>query len=150
MATTGTPRTLTLRQVRTLRAPPEIVFQALINPSLVARWLGPEGSTTTVEHMEARVGGQFSVRIDLPGGPTVRMRGIYRTIEPPNALAFTWAMQGSEDPLPQVVTFRLAEDALGTRLHLIHEGFVDRGDLEQNRAGWDHLLDRLDALIAGS
>jgi uncharacterized protein YndB with AHSA1/START domain len=148
VTTTGAPETLILRLERTLRAPPDAVYRALTDPTLVARWLGPEGSTATVERFDARVGGDFAVRIDFPGGPSVRMTGAYQAVDPPTLLAHTWGMEGSKDPVPQVVTFRLEKAAGGTRLRLTHEGFVDREDYEQNRSGWDHLLDRIASLLA--
>lgn len=148
MTQTGAPETLTLRLERTLRAPPDVVYRALTDPALVARWLGPEGSTATVERLDARIGGDFAVRIAFPGGPSVRLTGVYQVMDPPMLLAHTWGMEGSEDPVPQMVTFRLEPAADGTRLHLTHEGFVDRQDYEQNRSGWSDLLDRIETVLA--
>jgi uncharacterized protein YndB with AHSA1/START domain len=49
----------TVRLHRVLRAPPERVYRAFLNADAMAKWLPPNGFTTTVHHVDATVGGTF-------------------------------------------------------------------------------------------
>ena len=49
----------TVRLHRVLRAPPQRVYRAFLEPGALAKWLPPYGFTCTVHHLEARVGGTF-------------------------------------------------------------------------------------------
>ena len=44
---------------RVLRAPPERVYRAFLDPDALAKWLPPHGFTGKVLHMDARVGGGY-------------------------------------------------------------------------------------------
>ena len=49
--------TNTVRLHRVLRASPERVYRAFLDPDAIARWLPPNGFTGKVHHMDACVGG---------------------------------------------------------------------------------------------
>src|SRR5476649_1748824 len=49
----------TVRLHRVLRAKPEKVYRAFLEPDAMAKWLPPYGYTCNVEHLDARVGGTF-------------------------------------------------------------------------------------------
>lgn len=124
-----------------LNAPPSRVFEALVSPALFVRWMGPEGSRTTVNEMDAVPGGAFDVTIELPGGPHVGITGRYLDVERPDRLRHTWRVEG--DVADTEVTFELHPHGDGTRLVLTHAGFTDESDRQQNDGGWRHQLDRL-------
>ena len=44
---------------RVLRAPPERIYRAFLEPDALAKWLPPRGFTCQVHQLDARVGGQF-------------------------------------------------------------------------------------------
>src|SRR5690606_27717223 len=46
---------------RVLRAPPERVYRAFLEPDAMAKWLPPHGYTCQVHHMEPRVGGSYKM-----------------------------------------------------------------------------------------
>ena len=48
--------TSTVRLHRVLRAPPERVYRAFLDPDAMAKWLPPHGFTGRVLEMDARVG----------------------------------------------------------------------------------------------
>jgi len=130
---------------RRIPGPPALVFQALTDPTLYARWMGPSGSETVVDEMDVRPGGQLKFRVRFPGGPEFSLEGTYREVDPPWRLVHTWALVG--DPAETTVTFQLSEELGQTRLLLTHVGFLDRDDMGQNDAGWQHQLDRLAELL---
>lgn len=141
----GTRPTPALRLSRRLEHSPARVFEALTRAEIYARWMGPEGSTTTIEQLDPEVGGSLALLVDIPAGPTVRITGTYREIEPPRRLVHTWLVEG--DAAETLVTFELTATDPGTLLELTHEGFTDAADREQNEGGWSHQLDRLERAL---
>lgn len=51
--------TNTVRLYRVLRAKPERVYKAFLDPDAMAKWLPPYGFTCKVHQMDARVGGTY-------------------------------------------------------------------------------------------
>jgi uncharacterized protein YndB with AHSA1/START domain len=51
----------TIRLHRVLKAPPERVHKAFLDPDAMAKWLPPNGFTGKVHQMEARVGGSYKM-----------------------------------------------------------------------------------------
>jgi len=51
--------TNTIRLHRVLRAPPERVYRAFLEPEAMNKWLPPYGFTGSVLEMDARVGGGY-------------------------------------------------------------------------------------------
>ena len=51
----------TVRLHRVLRADPERIYRAFLDPDAMAKWLPPYGFTCRVHHMEAKVGGVFKM-----------------------------------------------------------------------------------------
>ena len=51
--------TSTVRLHRVLRAKPEKVYRAFLDAEAIARWLPPNGFTSKVDQLDAKVGGTF-------------------------------------------------------------------------------------------
>lgn len=49
----------TVRLHRVLRAPPQRIYQAFLDPQALVKWLPPHGFTDTVHALEAKVGGSY-------------------------------------------------------------------------------------------
>ena len=131
---------------RVLPAPPEKVFAALTEPDLFAQWMGPEGSEVTVEEMTVTMGGRLAFLVALPdGGPQFRLFGFYEDIDPPRRLVHSWGMDGDDEV--STVVFELEPHGDGTRLQLTHHGLTRPEEVAQNEGGWQHQLDRLQALL---
>lgn len=129
-----------------LQAPPERVFEALIRPDLYRQWMGPEGSTTDVSEMDPVPGGRLAFTVGFSDGFSVLIQGEYITVDPPNRISHTWLVEG--DDVATTVTIDLHASGSGTQLVLVHEGFSETEDRDQNDGGWRHQLDRLSALMA--
>src|SRR5262249_36811062 len=50
-----------IRLHRVLRATPERVYRAFLDPDALAKWLPPNGFTGKVHHLEAKVGGTYKM-----------------------------------------------------------------------------------------
>ena len=76
---------------RTLRAPRELVFEAITKPEHFAVWFGtaavevPQDTLT----MDVRPGGDFRAVMHLPDGNRINWAGSYVEVEPPSHLAMT-------------------------------------------------------------
>src|ERR1051325_3278217 len=56
-----TNNTNTVRLHRVLRSTPERVYRAFLDAAALAKWLPPNGFNGTVHHLQAEVGGSYSM-----------------------------------------------------------------------------------------
>lgn len=140
-----TTRDLVVAIDRVIEAPPEAVFDALTDPAKFARWMGPEGSDTTVEELSLTLGGRLAFSVRMPDGLQFRLYGFYEEIEEPRRLVHSWGMDGDDEI--STVVWELEPHGDGTRLLLTHHGLTRPEQVAQNEAGWSHQIDRLEALL---
>src|SRR5688572_13849035 len=57
--TTNTTNTVRLHRV--LRAKPERVYRAFLDPDAMVKWLPPNGFTGKIHHLDAKVGGSYKM-----------------------------------------------------------------------------------------
>ena len=51
----------TIRFHRVLRAAPEKVYRAFLDPDAMVKWLPPNGFTGKIHHLDAKVGGTYKM-----------------------------------------------------------------------------------------
>ena len=127
--------------VRRIAAPPETVFDYLVDPARFVLWMG------VAADLDPRPGGGYHITV----GPGAVASGEYRVVDPPRRLAFTWGWRGDLD-VPAgstTVEILLTPDGEGTRLELRHSGLQDEQSRTRHAEGWTMFLDRLTALIGG-
>lgn len=121
-----------------IAAPPETVFEFLIDPEKLLRWMGAAAD------IDPRPGGSF--RLDVNGSDVAS--GTYVEVERPNRVVFTWGWEGSTDVPPgsSTVTFTLTSDATAdgaaTLVELRHDG-LPGGSSDTHAEGWGYFLPRL-------
>lgn len=75
---------------RSFDAPRRLVFDAMTQPGLLARWLyGPPGWTLAVCDVDLRVGGSYRYVWKSPDGALMGMGGVHREIVAPERLVAT-------------------------------------------------------------
>ena len=80
--------TNTIRLHRVLRATPEKVYRAFLDPDAKAKWLPPNGFTGKVHHMDAKVGGTYKMSFtNFTTGTSHSFGGEYLELTPTNASA---------------------------------------------------------------
>jgi uncharacterized protein YndB with AHSA1/START domain len=127
-----------LRMERVIATTPERLFELWTDPEELAKWWGPEGFTTPTYSMDVRPGGRWHTTMRRPDGTEHVVSGIYRAIEPPKRLVFTWGwdddagMRGHETEV--TVTFEPAPG--GTRMRLVQQTFVDTDSRNRHEHGW--------------
>jgi uncharacterized protein YndB with AHSA1/START domain len=145
---TAAADTISLRIERWFDAPRELVFKAWTDPEHLAKWWGPEGVTIPVYEVDARVGGKFRTCMAGPDGSENWVQGVYREVEPPRRLVFTWAWE--EDGVPghqTLVTVELSDANGGTNLVLTHEGFETEESCQKHNSGWSSSLNCLEKAL---
>ena len=68
---------------RVIAATPEQIFRAYEQPERLARWWGPNGFTSTFEHFQFRVGGEWKFMFHGPDGTNYPNHCAWREIERP-------------------------------------------------------------------
>src|SRR5712671_6172504 len=82
--------TSTIRLHRVLRATPERVYRAFLNPDAMAKWLPPNGFMGKVHHMDAKVGGAYKMSFtNFSSGKSHSFGGNYLELTPYERLRYT-------------------------------------------------------------
>ena len=145
-----TDTALSLRLTRTIRADREAVFRAWTDPAAIREWFCPEGGTVEAAESDLEVGGRYRIAMRMPHGLSVAT-GVYREIDSPSRLVFTWRWEEGEGPKEgeTVVTVQLTERGEATRLELIHDGFATADGRTGHERGWSSALNRLESRFGG-
>jgi uncharacterized protein YndB with AHSA1/START domain len=136
---------------RRLSAAPAKVFAAFADASLVSQWLTPSREVVLdVLELDFRVGGRYRFAYRVPGRPTMFVHGLYRRIEPPSIIAFSWDIEPPDEHagLRSEVTVNLTPQGTGTDLLIRHEQLTAPGARERHSAGWSGAVDHLVAMVS--
>ena len=138
----------TVRLHRVLRAPPQRVYRAFLEPGALAKWLPPHGFTCTVHHLEARVGGTFRMSFhNFSGGGGHSFGGEYLELVPDQRLRYTDRFDDPNLPGTLEVTVSLQPVSCGTELSVTQSGIPEVIPLEMCYLGWQESLLQLAALV---
>lgn len=138
----------TVRFHRVLRAPPDRVFRAFIDPAAMVKWLPPHGFTGTVHQMDARVGGTHKMSFtNMSSGTSHSFGGKYVELVPGEKLVYTDAFDDPNLPgqMKTSVTFRKV--MCGTELSIVQEGLPEMIPPEMCHLGWQESLSLLALLV---
>ena len=142
---TQTQNDLTLTVTRTINAPPETVFDAWLNPEMLMRFMCPgPGMTTPSATADPQVGGRFDL-IMKNGDDEMPHGGVYREIDRPNRLVFSWESPFNAEGSTVTLDFKPTSD--GTHLTLTHIRFVDEQSRDNHQGGWTAILAKLDEVL---
>jgi uncharacterized protein YndB with AHSA1/START domain len=134
-----------LRIVRNFAAPREAVFRAWTDPKQLMKWWGPKGFTCPECDMDVREGGSWRTVMRSPEGTNHIVSGVYRKLEPPRLLSFTWAWttdgkRGHET----VVTVELHARGKTTEMVFTQETFETVDARDNHNKGWTSSFECLD------
>jgi uncharacterized protein YndB with AHSA1/START domain len=138
----------TIRLHRVLRAAPERVYRAFLDPDAMAKWLPPNGFTGRVHQMDARVGGSHRMSFtNFTTGTTHAFGGEYLELVPYERIRYTDQFDDPNLPGTIVVTIVLAKVSCGTEIHITQEGLPDIIPTEACHLGWQESLALLGKLV---
>ena len=140
------PESLKLTITRRLKAPPETIFDAWLDPAMAGQWLfaTPGGRLLRAE-IDPSIGGEFCFR-EQRDDEIIEHLGEYTDLARPNRLAFEFTV----NRVPEVtrVTVDIAVAGTGSELTLTHEMSPRWADFtERTKQGWEMILDGLEKVV---
>lgn len=125
--------------------PPEVVWQALTDPSVVEQWLLP-----SIGFEGPQVGTHFLFKV--PSNPPAEVACEVLTAKPGEGMSWSWMDLREPNPARWIVTWSLQPQGHGTRLLLTTTGFdiedkrqrMQRNNLER---GWRQVLTKLGTIL---
>jgi uncharacterized protein YndB with AHSA1/START domain len=138
----------TIRLHRVLRATPERIYRAFLDPDAMVKWLPPNGFTGKVHQMDARVGGSYKMSFtNFTTRKSHSFGGQYVELTPNERIRHTDKFDDPNLPGEMQVTISLKEVSVGTVVNIIQEGVPDVIPAEACYLGWQESLALLAKLV---
>jgi uncharacterized protein YndB with AHSA1/START domain len=138
----------TVRLHRVLRATPERVYRAFLDPDAMVKWLPPHGFTGKIHELDARVGGGYRMSFtNFSTGNSHSFGGKYIELTPNERIRHTDRFDNPNMPGEMQVTISLKKVACGTELTVVQEGIPPEIPLEFCYLGWQESLVLLAQLV---
>ena len=138
----------TVRLHRVLRAPPERIYRAFLDPDAMAKWLPPDGFTGKVHRMDATVGGAYRMSFtNFATGGSHAFGGEYVELVPGERLRYTARFDDPGLPGTMQTTVTLTRVSCGTGIEVVQEGIPAVIPTEACCLGWQEPLTLLARLV---
>jgi uncharacterized protein YndB with AHSA1/START domain len=140
--------TNTIRIHRVLRAPPDRVYRAFLDPDAKVKWLPPNGFTGKIHHLDARAGGTYKMSFtNFSTGRSHSFGGTFLELVPHRLIRYTDKFDDPGLPGEMPVTITLNRVSTGTELNIVQEGIPDMIPPEACYLGWQESLILLAKLV---
>jgi uncharacterized protein YndB with AHSA1/START domain len=127
---------------------PEKVWRAWTDPEAIKRWWGPGGhDPVSLAELDVRVGGRFRIVFGGRDGKEHEVQGVYREVEPPRRLVFTWTWPRTTPERESLVTIVFRKTAQGTELDFTHARLHDEAVRDGHLQGWSESFVKLDQYL---
>lgn len=131
---------------RVIDAQAERVFNAWLNPEMLARFMLPgEDMSVPKAESDAVENGRFLI-VMAAGDKYMPHSGTYKTITPHSRIVFTWESPFATDESIVTLNFRPLEDK--TEVVLYHTKFFDEQSRDDHQAGWSTILKHLGQIFS--
>lgn len=138
----------TVRLHRVIKAPPERLYRAFLDPDAMARWLPPYGFIGKVHHMDARVGGTYRMSFTNFGtGSSHSFGGVFSELTPHERIRLTDKFDDTNLPGEMTKSITLRKVLCGTELLIVQEGIPAVIPAEMCYLGWQESLLQLQNLV---
>ena len=138
----------TIHLHRVLRATPERVYRAFLDPEAMVKWFPPNGFTGKVHHMDARVGGSYKMSFtNFTTGKSHSFGGEYLELVPHERIRYNDKFDDPNLPGLMQVTITLKKVSCGTEVNITQEGVPDIIPAEACYLGWQESLALLAKLV---
>jgi uncharacterized protein YndB with AHSA1/START domain len=131
---------------RTIAAAAEDLFDAWLDPEAMVQWMRPNRVRRTEARVEPRVGGSYEILMLIDTG-NVTHSGVYRVIDRPRRLVFTW-ISGPTENKETLVTVDFVRKDKHTEVIVTHE-MLPESAMPSHNDGWTASLGLLDELMQG-
>jgi uncharacterized protein YndB with AHSA1/START domain len=137
-----------VRLHRVLRATPEKVYRAFLDPDAMAKWLPPNGFTGKVHHLDAKVGGTYRMSFtNFTTGHSHSFGGTYLELMPNERIRHTDKFDDPNLRGEMQTTVSLKKVSVGTEVNIVQEGIPEAIPPEACYLGWQESLTLLAQLI---
>lgn len=138
---------------RVIKAPPERVYEAFLDPDELAQWLPPTGFSAEVHQLEPEKGGTFRMTFTeeteelAEYGST--FGGTYQELVPGKRIVHTDAFETDDPAMAGEMTVTITFEAVpeGTEVTVRQEGIPEAIPPEDSHAGWTDSLGQLAGLV---
>ena len=140
--------TSTIRLHRVVHAPPERVYRAFLDANAMVKWLPPNGFTGEVHHLDAKVGGTYSMSFtNFTTEKSHSFGGEYLELTPNERIRHTDRFDDPNLPGEMQTTITLKQVSVGTELNIVQEGVPAVIPAEACYLGWQESLTLLAKLV---
>lgn len=136
--TTSLPKVTVRREIE---VPADELFDAWLDPASLAVWMRPGDISRSVARVDPKIGGAFEIVMHNAGGSLVHS-GVYRIIDRPRRLVFTWSSLGTKQT-ESLVTVDFHAGHRTTEIVLTHEQLPDDNAVQPHTKGWTRILELL-------
>lgn len=140
--------TNTIRLHRVLRATPERIYRAFLDPDAMVKWLPPNGFTGKVHHADVRVGGSYKMSFtNFSTGRSESFGGEYLELLPNERIRHTDRFDDPNLPGEMQTTISIKQVSCGSELSIVQEGIPEAIPSEACYLGWQESLILLAKLV---
>ncbi len=140
--------THTIHLQRVLRAKPERVYRAFLDPDAMVKWLPPHGFTGRVQHFDAQVGGTYKMSFtNFSTGHSHAFGGEFLELIPHKRIRHTDTFDDPNLPGTMQTTITLKAVFCGTELSITQEGIPEMIPPQACHLGWQDSLALLSLLV---
>ncbi|MDI1290022.1 MAG: SRPBCC family protein [bacterium] len=138
----------TVRLHRVIRAKPEKVYRAFLEPKAMCKWIPPHGFVAEVQHSDVRVGGGYKMSFTNFGtGQAHAFGGRYLELAPHERIRYTDMFADPSMPGEMHVTVTFRPVMCGTELTIVQENLPVQIPIEFCYLGWQESLTMLAQLV---
>jgi uncharacterized protein YndB with AHSA1/START domain len=138
----------TIRLHRVLRAAPDRIYRAFVDPDALVKWIPPNGFVGKVHQLDAKVGGRFKMSFtNFSTGKSESFGGEFLELVPGARIRHTDQFDDPGLPGQMVTTISLKKVSCGTDLEIVQEGVPEAIPPEACYLGWQESLTLLRQLV---
>ena len=140
--------TNTVKLHRVLKAKPEKVYRAFLDPDAMAKWLPPNGFTGKVHHLKAEVGGTYKMSFtNFSTGHSHSFGGEYLELVPNERICNTDKFDDPNLKGEMKTTVVFKQVSVGTEVNIVQEGIPEIIPVDACYLGWQESLMLLAMLV---
>lgn len=133
---------------RVIKATPQKVYRAFVEPNALAFWMPPYGFLGVVHNMDVRVGGNYKMSfVNFSTGNEHSFGGEFLEIKPNEFLKYSDIFDDPNFPGEITTSVWLKEVSCGTELRIVQEGIPVVIPTEMCYLGWQESLEKLIKLV---
>jgi uncharacterized protein YndB with AHSA1/START domain len=137
-----------VRLHRVLKAAPEKVYKAFVDPDALERWLPPYGFTGKIHQMDVRVGGGYKMSFtNFSTGSAHTFTVVYTELLAGQRIRHTDTFDDPNLPGEMLVSIDLKAVLCGTELSIVQAGIPAVIPLEFCYLGWQESLEMLARVV---